>query len=180
MKKFILFFSILLISIIGCDKKDLPPVNKGKVDPNATIVIRPGEGVKLKSTELTALQIVEQATTIRYQSHYFDNKYEETKKDIFRGFDETLKDYDKLALKMYAIDVITTEGEYYRDLTHAVNVVITDIEGDTIAYVPDKVISDARPLIESAYKDGDFNEVYRIFDEAFTFYPIAPLDLEEE
>lgn len=174
MKKFILFFSILFISLVGCDKKT-PDVNKGKVDPNATIVIRPGAGVKLKSTieGLTALEVVEQAVTIRYQSHYSDNKYQEEMKDIFRGFDETLKDYDKLALKMYAIDVISAEGDYYRDLTYAVNVVITDINGDTIAYVPDKVISDARPLIEAAYKDGNYNEVYSIFDKAFVFYPIA-------
>lgn len=174
MKKIILF--LLAIALFAaCDKNEAPNVDKGKPDPNATITIRPADGVKLRSTitGLTALEVVEQAVSIKYQSHYFDNKYEENMKDIARMFDETLKDYNEPALKMYAIDVISVEGDYYRDLTYAVNVVITDIDGDTIAYVPDKVISDARPLIEAAYAEQDYNEVYRIFDEAFTFYPIS-------
>lgn len=174
MKKIILFL-LSIVLFAACDKKETPNVDKGKPDPNATITIRPADGVKLRSTTtgLTALEVVEQAVSIKYQSHYFDNKYEEKMKDIARMFDETLKDYDNLALKMYAIDVISAEGDYYRDLTYAVNVVITDLQGDTIAYVPDKVISDARPLIEAAYADQDYNEVYRIFDQAFSFLPIS-------
>lgn len=169
MKQLILFLSVLLLAV-SCEKD--PVIDKGQLDPNAMITIRPGVSVRATVEGLTPLEVVQQARSIKYQSHYFDNKYEEVAKDISRGFDETLKDYETPALKMYGYDVIALTGEYYRDLTYAFNVVITDNDGDTIAYVPDAVINSARPLIESAYEDEDYNEVYRLFDEAFIFLPI--------
>lgn len=182
MKKISLSILTLALLIVACGKKEIPPIDidKGKPDPNATITIRPAKGVQLKATieGLTALEVVEQALSIKYQSNYFNNQYGEDKWDIARRFDDDLKDYNEPALKMYAIDVIAEDGSYYRDLTYAVNVVITDAVGDTIAYVPDEVISTARPLIEAAYEEGDYNEVYKIFDEAFVFKPIEPTPVD--
>lgn len=181
MKKILLSILTLVLLIIACDKKDTPnPIDKGQPDPNATITIRPAKGVQLRATieGLTALEVVEQALSIKYQSNYFDNVYYENKKDIARMFDDDMKDYNDPALKMFAIDVIALDGSYYRDLTYAVNVVITDAVGDTIAYVPDGVISTARPLIEAAYEEGDYNKVYKIFDEAFVFKPIEPTSVD--
>ena len=51
--------------------------------------------------------------------------------------------------------------------------VITDNNNDTIAYVPNDVINTACPLIEAAYADENYTEVYRLFNEAFTFIPIS-------
>lgn len=172
MKKFILFLFAFGIILSACEPDEV--ANKGKLDPNAMIVIKPAKGVQLRSTVsgLTALEVVEQALAIKFQSHYFGNVYNEDVKDIARSFRETDKDYDTPALLMPGIDVITVEGDYYRDFTHAFNVFITDNQGDTIAYVPDAVINSARPLIEAAYENENYTEVYRLFDEAFTFLPI--------
>ena len=175
-KTLFLLITVIAFGFASCDKKDLPePIDKGEFDPNATITIRPAKGVQVRATipGLTATEIVEQALSIKYQSNYINNVYDENKKDFARRFDDDLKDFDEPALKMYAIDVIAEDGSYYRDLTYAVNVVITDAVGDTIAYVPDEVISTARPLIEAAYEDENYTEVYRIFDEAFTFIPVS-------
>jgi len=171
MKKILLLLVGLLL--ISCNPEDVPET-KGKLDPNAMIVIKPAKGVQLRSTVtgLTALEVVERALAIKFQSHYFGNVYNEDVKDIARSFRETDKDYDTPALLMPGIDVITVEGDYYRDFTHAFNVFITDNQGDTIAYVPDAVINSARPLIEAAYENENYTEVYRLFDEAFTFLPI--------
>ncbi len=80
MKK-ILFSLIVLLALVSCEKEveDI----KFQIDPNATITIRPAEGVKTRATisGLTSLEVVQQAVSIKYQSHYFDNKYEEVKKD---------------------------------------------------------------------------------------------------
>lgn len=171
MKKIILILTVLIFAF-SCEKEPLP--NKGKLDPNATIVLRPAKGVQLRSTisGLTALEIVEQAVNIKWQSHYGGNVYYDDVKSIARTFIEAHKDYDNQLLKMWGIDVISQEGEYYRDLTYGFNVVITDSNNDTIAYVPDQVIADARILIEAAYNDSNYTEVYRLFNEAFTFIPI--------
>ena len=170
MKK-ILFFLLSLIILASCGK-DEPSANKGKLDPNAMILIRPAAGVRATVSGLTALEIVEQGHEIQFTTRYSDDKYNEERDNTpARGFAASQRDFDIPALKMWGIDVINQDGEYIRDFTHATNVIITNNNGDTIAYVPDKVISDARPLIEAAYADENYDEVYRLFNEAFTFLP---------
>ena len=172
MKK-ILFLLLAVALFVNCDPKDVPEP-KGQLDPNAMITIRPAKGVQLRSTVpgLTATEIVKQAVNIKWQSHYSSNVYYDDAKSVARTFMESQKDYDTPALKMLGIDVIAQSGEYYRDLTYAFNVVITDVNNDTIAYVPDAVINAARTQIEAAYNDENYTEVYRLFDEAFTFLPV--------
>lgn len=48
MKK-ILFSLIVLLAFASCEK-DKIEIDKGKLDPNATITIRPAEGVKTRAT----------------------------------------------------------------------------------------------------------------------------------
>lgn len=174
MKKILFLLLAASLAFAGCDPKDVPDP-KGKLDPNAMITIRPAKGVKLRSTVtgLTALEVVQNAVNIKWQSHWSGNNHYETAKDIARTFMDSQRDYEIPALKMLGIDVITSEGEYYKDLTYAFNVVITDMNNDTIAYVPDEVINTARPLIESAFNNENYTEVYRLFDEAFTFLPVS-------
>lgn len=172
MKK-ILFLLVGLL-LISCDPKDIPDV-KGKLDPNAMIVIKPAKGVQLRSTitGLTDLEVVQQAISIKFQTQYLDDVKQESMKIAARRFnEETMKDFNTPALLMLGIDVINAQGKYIRDFTCAKNVFITDIEGDTIAFVPDAVINNARTLIETAFADSNYTEVYRIFNEAFTFQPI--------
>lgn len=172
MKNLLLFLSILLITI-SCNPNDVPDT-KGKLDPNAMITIRPGKGVQLRSTitNQSALEIVEQALNIKWQSYWFGNTEWDDVKNIARSFPDQYKDFNKPALLMLGTDIISQDGEYYRDFIYGFNVVITDVNNDTIAYVPDSVINSARPLIEAAYNDENYNEVYRLFNDAFTFLPI--------
>ena len=152
MKK-ILFLLVGLL-LISCDPENVPEP-KGKLDPNAMIVIKPAKGVQLRSTVtgLTALEVVEQAHAITYQSHFTSNVYNDNPIITGRSFRSEDKDYEIPALLMAGIDVINIEGNYYKDFTNAFSVFITDINQDTIAYVPDAVINSARPLIEQAYSD---------------------------
>lgn len=177
MKK-ILFLLIVSLAFASCDKKDLPEP-KGAFNPQAVITIRVANGVKTRSTVsgLTALEVVQNAVNIKWQSHYFNNAYSESIKDIARTFIEAHRDLQTPALKMWGTDILYKEQEdsqiaIYKDFIHGFNVVITDNQNDTIAYIPDEVINNARPLIEAAFADENYTEVYRIFDEAFTSLPI--------
>lgn len=175
MKKILFSLSIVLMLFASCEK-DKIEIDKGKLDPNAMITIRPAKGVSTRASilDLTALEVVEQATSMKLQMRYFDDLDNGQYKIAGRGFnEETMKDFNIPALKMLGIDVINANGEYIRDLTTAKSVFITDINGDTLAYVPDEVIKAARPLIEAAYADENYTEVYRLFDEAFTFLPLT-------
>lgn len=182
MKK-ILFLLVCLL-LVSCDpKQGIPEIEdsaKGQFDPNAMIVLKPAKWVQLRSTvpDLTAIEIVQQALNIKWQSHWFGNTYWADAKDIARSFIDQHKDFNKPALLMWGTDIISDaeeplgEGEYYRDFIYGYNVFITDVNSDTIAYVPDSVINAARPLIEAAFADENYTEVYRLFNEAFTFLPI--------
>lgn len=174
MKK-ILFSLIVLLAFASCEKDKVENIDKGKLDPNATILIRPAKGVKTRAMveDLTAQQIVEDALLVTWQSHYSDNKHEEKAVVIARGFNEQQKDFELPALKMLAIDVISAKGDYYRDLTYAFEVYIVNEARDTIAYVPNDIINSARIAIETAFADENYNEVYDLFNTAFTFLPIS-------
>jgi hypothetical protein len=44
---------------------------------------------------------------------------------------------------------------------------------DTIAYIPNSVLLNAKGLIRAAYDRGDYATVYALFNKAFTFKPIT-------
>lgn len=173
MKK-ILFLLLTIALFVNCDPKDVPDV-KGKLDPNAMIILKPANGVQLRSAvaNLTALEIVEQAFNIKWKSNWAYETYRtDDALNVARGFPDEFKDLNAPALKMRGIDVISEDGDYQRIFTHGFSIYITDVNNDTIAYVPDSVIENARPLIEAAFAEQNYDEVYRLFNEAFTFLPI--------
>lgn len=42
---------------------------------------------------------------------------------------------------------------------------------DTVAYIPNSVVLEARAKITAAFNDGDFDTCYKLFDEAYVFLP---------
>lgn len=49
--------------------------------------------------------------------------------------------------------------------------VVFEFPTDTVGYIPNRVVLDARTKITAAFNDGDLAEVQRLFDEAFIFKP---------
>ena len=131
MKPLLKLTLLLLTALLAaCGEEEVKKNEPFILAPDAMITIRPAKGVQLKPSanammrvktpNLTALEIVQQAVSMKMQSHYFDNMYNEDIKDMARGFDEqTMKDYNIPALKMLAIDIIMADGRYLRDFTYA-------------------------------------------------------------
>lgn len=171
MKKLIILLSTLLLALTACQKEE-EKVDKGQLDPNAMITIKPALGVKGES--LSALEVVEQAVNTKWKTHWLDHDHDPvTPWNCVRTFLESQKDYETPALLMLGIDVINSEGGYIKIFTHAFDVVITDMQNDTLAYVPNSVLRTAEGAIEAAYADDNYTEVYRLFDEAYKFIPIT-------
>jgi hypothetical protein len=166
----ILFIVGLLIS---CDPKPKTEVFIPK--PDAMILLRPANGVQLRSTEhYTALEIVQKTMNILFKTHYFDNKYTVEEVPAGRGFSDMQRDFTTPALKMFATDIITQDGVYQREFIYGYDVILTTHDNvDTVAYVPNSVIVEARNRIENALQTENYDEVYRLFNEAFTFIPIT-------
>jgi len=167
---------LLFILLIGCDPKqdEIIETPKGEFNPEAMITIRPANGVALRSqtSGLTALQIVQQTMAITFQSQWFSNNYSEDKRILDRGFNDAQRDYSIPALKMFGSDIITNDGTFMKEFIYGTNLYLITSELDTIAYIPQSVIDSARISIETAFTDSNYVEVYRLFNEAFTFVPI--------
>lgn len=207
MKKIILFLSVFALALLTSCEKD--PVNdRGKLDPNATIKIRPAAGVKLRSAgtgQLTALEIVQQTYNMQWM-YEPENPID----PITRGFSQPQRDYETPLLKMWGTDIINQDGEYVtvfiggHDIVLLRKIFIRAVDGeivvmnpltieyegersspddifkdDTIAYIPNATIAAARLAVKDAYDAGNYDEVYRLFDSAYTFHPITGTEYKE-
>lgn len=177
-----LIILLAMAAMAGCKKETVKPDEPFVPDPNAMVLIRGESPDKGYIPGLTPLEIVEQGFNIRYSTHWsflndfedIDNHtYHEEPINVIRSFGEEHKDYDIPALKMRGGDIIGQNGALSKEFLHSFDVYITDVNHDTIAYVPQAVIDNARLLIETAYHNQEYEEVYRLFDEVFTFRPIA-------
>ncbi len=183
MKKLLLLFIAPLL--VACGGDDEEP--KQKIwNPNATVLIKPDKSAFLqtKSSEnskhLSALEIVKQGDYIEFMTTYFDNKPVKEPFSTNRGFSDEQKDYTIPALKMWGTDIIDQEGVFVKDFIYAYDMVVCNAQTeDTIAYIPNKVLQDVRKPLEKAYAEKRYEDVYKMFDEAFTFRPITHKEWEE-
>ena len=177
MKKVIYLFVVVLL-MAAC-KGNEP--QKKVFDSNAMIVIRGQQGQGGSPAQramidgLTDLEIVQKAGNIKFTSHWMGNSYYGKAIEIARTFGDKDKDFNKPALLMQGVDIIAyDEGKNFitKDFIYGYNVFITDTLNDTIAYVPNEVLENARKPIEEAWERGDYDAIYRMFNEAFTFLPV--------
>lgn len=179
----------MLILLVACDKND-----NGRLDPNAMISLREGKaapashaaalaGSASRAAEhLSALEIVKQTHSIVFTN----NRYAPTSDELSRGFADAQRDYVNERLLMWGDDIINSEyGTLYLGFLYADDVVLVRIiDGitpagypdrvrDTIAYIPNRVLREAEVAIEAAFNRGDYNKVYKLFDQAYTFLPIT-------
>jgi len=138
------------------------------------IFIRPAKtDTRAQIVGLTPLEIVERAQGLWFTSQYVGNYYFEKPVNAGKGFDPHQRDFEKPALIMYGSDILFSENELVLDFIYATEMFITDINSDTIAFVPKHIIDEARIAIKAAFEERNFNEIYRLFDEAFVFLPIS-------
>lgn len=167
--KNLLFVFIALVMVVGCEKE---PTSKGKLDPNALISIRPAANVK---SYLSAKEIVKNT----WDMNFYNPKVSGT--ELIRGFAPAQRDTVNVRLLMWGTDIIDQSGKYSPDFIEGHDFILRkDIDltsyirvYDTIAYIPNSVITEARAKIQAAFADSNFVEVYRLFDVAFTFTPIT-------
>ncbi len=197
MRNLLLLLTATLL-IFGSCKDD-----KQKIwDPNAMVLIKPDKSAfapKSKMIDdntpqhLSALEIVKQGTSLHYINWYDGNgtnKLEQGERATY-GFADVQKDFNIPALKMWGVHIINQDGRFIKNFIYAEDVVVckdTTIKIDsyhririidTIAYVPNSVLINAQQPIETAYDEGRYEDVYKMFDEAYTFRPITGAEWRE-
>lgn len=176
MKK--LLFIATLIFAISCSK------DNGKLDPSAVVSIRPAASSQLTtkaSPYLSNKEIVKQADDMVVYDEQAQNKYG------IRGFAEKQRDTINLRLLMWGTDIIDQYGNYVPYFIESKDIIIRRIinkgqwppKYDTIAYIPQSVMNNAKYLIKGAYDAKDYTQCYKLFDEAFSFKPVTGYEWRE-
>lgn len=184
MKKIYLPLFAFAMMLFSCDRQ----VQHFVLDPDATIKLRPDlSGWQITRSDsdsiaapdtvyspyLSPIEVVRQALGISFYNYaLFGNQA------VDRGFHAMQRDTisDPPCLMMYGTDIITQLGEYTPEFIEGEDCVLVRVvnnERDTIAYIPNNVMRTAESQIKIAYDAQDYEEVYRIFNEAFTFLPVT-------
>ncbi len=95
------------------------------------------------------------------------------------GISEKMRDYEHNRIKMWGQQIIRKDGSLNDYFMTCRNVRICsgqypDDDKNILAYIPNKVMEEGWRKIQAAYKAGDLDEVYRLFQETYTAIPITP------
>lgn len=177
MKK-ILLMLMMAVLITACSKDKDEPIDDAQAKWNTYVNVRPDESFKLKAkiSGLTPAEIVEQSFSMTFKTHWWTFGYSEEYLTPNRGTPEFMKDYENNIIRMWATDILkeNEEGETVIEphFINAFDVYLTNEAGDTIAYIANESLEIAKELIEIAFENGDYDEVNRLFDEAYTYKAI--------
>lgn len=166
MKKTILLLALVGVALAACEKKDEPYQFKtGEVYLNGV------EQPKFKSTttQHSLYEIVrEPDILIEWQFDMWNSGNYDT---FIRGFDMwRCRDTINNRLLMSSNDILTAEGELIPDFIYGKDVHLRIMNGDTVGYIPQSVIDNARVQIETLYEQERYDEIYELFHTAFTFF----------
>ena len=186
MKKLILLIA-LATAFVACEKNE-------KLDPNAKISIKPATKsektnvMRIKEAHyenfLTDLEIVKQADAITMWSYQPNGVWYEGTVG-FAGKD-TISDTPKILV--YADYIITQQGELLEEFIKGYDMVLvrfkipntkSTLDFDTIGYIPNSQVRAAETIIRQAWAGEDYNTIYEVFNEMFTFKPIDHKGWEE-
>lgn len=169
MKKLIIL--LVAISLLSC--KDNKDQEQKRIDKNSTIALNSQIAKSDSPTHRSPRFIVDSTTVIQVNGGAM-------------GFSEKQRDTINNRLLVWGFHVITEQGELELKFIGSRNVVFEywpgegkpgfdsdNILRDTIAYIPNSVLDKAEAEIRAAYDAGDFETVYTLFQDAYTFIPIT-------
>jgi len=174
--KTLLLLLIVSMLVISC-KKDDP--FKG-LNPDSMLALNAPQTVKAEADvanpeHLTPLEIVQQASVIVI-----------SKSAAPWGLEEFNRDYERIRIVLKGFNVVNENGELVDLFIGSRDVILeswtnwgtpqwdaNNYTRDTIAYIPNSILEKAQQEIEAAYQDEDYAACYKLFEEAYTFYPIT-------
>ncbi|WP_155802345.1 hypothetical protein [Porphyromonas bennonis] len=122
---------------------------------------------------LTPREVVEQAGNFVFTEN--EGKGDD---DVRYSIMDNMKDLDNARIKLWGQQIINEDGSLEEYFMSARNIYVEpnrfDVAGGKIiAYIPNKVMEEAWEKIQKAYKEGRYDDVYRIFQDAYQATPIT-------
>ena len=168
---------LCLAALPSCKQTD----NPGKLAPDAKLYINVVDNT-MKAVDdtptpegeqrlLTPREVVEQAGNFVFTDKEGDD-------DARFSIMDNMKDLDNARIKLWGQQIIGEDGSLIDDFMLCRNIYVEpnrfDVAGGKIiAYIPNKVMEEAWEKIQKAYKEGRYDDVYRIFQDAYQATPIT-------
>ena len=91
------------------------------------------------------------------------------------GIKEEDKLYDTHTIRIYSNYIISQQGELVSAFIDGHDFIFYDARHpeEVVGYIPNAVMHEAGRKIKEAYKAGNYDEVYRLMQEAFVAYPLT-------
>ncbi len=167
MKKIAIFF-IVIAALMACEKEP----GSSKLDPAAPVYISGSEAV----TDAKGQDLLSVKEVIK-QSNYFVCNHSSHPTSIAYYTIDGVCERDTVNNRIvgYSAWVITAEGSLSTEFIESRNFLLINYDWDTVrdtlGYIPNSVMIAAETAIKAAYEEDDYEECYRLFQEAFVFYP---------
>ena len=174
--KIVLLLLTASVLFMSCEKNN--PF-KG-LDPDSMLAINAPQTVKAEAEvenleHLTPLEIVQQASAIII-----------SRSAAPWALEDWNRNYDRMRIVLQGSNVVNEKGELIYAFIGSRDVLLeswtnwgtpqwdaNNYTRDTIAYIPNAVLEKAQQEIEAAYQAEDYATCYKLFEEAYTFYPIT-------
>ena len=176
MKKLIFILAACGLLLTAC-KGDEP--KQKLLDPNAMILIKEAkvskpQGIKPlyqapNEQQLPTWEwVVKNAVGMLFYNKEYQSNY------MTRGIADGQRDFENLAIKMFGSDIIAVSGPdkgKLQTIFLGAEDCIFLYRNDTVAYIPNDTLRNARIKVEAAYNAGNYDEVYSLFNKAYTAQP---------
>lgn len=184
---------------VGCQKE-----KKGPLDPSAIVAINAPKETQANETaatkaegeqqRLTPRQVIEQATHLFYYPLGKDKNGQpnqayisEYQRDLInnRILADSRRVIDELGyVNTNFLDgsdflLMIDRGHNFYPYLPSHPYYLLNNKYDTIAYIPSRIMKEASAKIKAAYAKGDYATCYKLFEEAYVFYPITGKELKE-
>ena len=170
--------SVLMGTACNCENKP----NGKLLDPSAMLYVNVKDELPRAVNEGTETQerLLTPAEIVKESLNFCLDDPEGTINGL-NGISDEMKDYDNNRIKMWGQQIIREDGKLEEYFIKSKNVRICngkypdkDNHRNIIAYIPNKVMQEGWVKIKAAYDAGNYDEVYRLFQEVYTAIPITP------
>ena len=172
------FIFCLLLILFSCEKEPVTPAFS--FNPEATVKIKPSGLKSVSTVHLSDLEIVKQTTAL--QSYYNDPYINQGVIKFERVFDELQRDIVSTppCLKMWATDILKEDGTLELAFIESHDCILLNFDlkiagapRDTLGYIKNSTLRTFEAQIKALYALQDYEAIYTLFNEAYTFTPIT-------